>query len=86
MTYRIQERNIQGYYLIFMDYDCKKASALADALDADPKLDCSGYNGSKKNNMHTIFVRIDDKELYREDTFTQKMYIDAICKPILSEV
>lgn len=86
MTYKITERTISGYYLIFMDYDCKKAVAVADALDADPKLDCYQYSGDKRANMHTVYLRIVDNDLRRATSFEQKVYIDAICKPILSEV
>lgn len=85
MTYRI-DRSMTGHFLVFMDYDCKKVVELADTLDADPKLDFCQYTGNKKANMHTLHLRIIDDDLRRADLPTQKAYIDAICKPILSEL
>ena len=84
MTYKI-EPSACGHFIVFMDYNPKKVVELADKLDADPKLYFSEYRGNKKANIHSLHLRITDEELRCADEPTKKAYIDAICKPILSD-
>ena len=85
MIYKITKRSEFGHFVIFIDYNCKKAIALSDALDADPRLDCFQYVGLQNANVHAIHLRITDGELRRATSSEQEKYIDAICKPILSK-
>ena len=85
MTYKIVS-NMSGRFLVFMDWNHEKVVKLADALDADPALVTDQYTGNKKANIHTIHLHVRyDSELRQDDEQAQKAYIDAICKPILSE-
>ncbi len=85
ITYKIV-RNKTGRFLVFMDWNHEKVVQLADTLDADPALVMDQYTGNKKANMHTIHLHVAyDSELRGDSEEAQKAYIDAICKPILSE-
>lgn len=84
MTYHIEKTN-RNAFMVFMDYDHAKCVQLSDALDADPKLEFGQYTGNKNANINTIFLHITDDELCRAGLQAQKEYIDAICRPILSE-
>lgn len=84
MTYRI-EQTMNTHFIVFMAYNSKKVVELADKLDADPKLYFCEYRGNKKAEMHSLHLRVVDEELRHEGAQAMKAYIDAICKPILSD-
>ena len=83
MSYMVEGQG--GQFAVFMDYNPQKVVALADALDADPKLDCYEYTGNRKLNINTCRVRISDTQLRKEKREKQIEYINAICKRVLED-
>ena len=74
-----------GRFVVFMDYNPQKVVVLADALDADPKLDCYEYTGNRNLNLNTCRVRVSDIQLRNEKRENQIEYINAICKRVLED-
>lgn len=83
MSYMVEGQ--RGHFAVFMDYNPQKVITLADALDADPKLDCYEYTGNKNLNINTCRVRVTDLQLRKEKREKQIEYISTICKRVLED-